>query len=59
NEVKRAVRGKTVGEAQSALLEKFALRSNPIIEVGPDWLTRFINRLPFVTLRITTTIKRE
>lgn len=59
NEVRRAVRGKTVGEAQSALLEKFALRSNPIIEVGPDWLTRFINRLPFVTLRITTTIKRE
>ena len=59
NQVKREVRGKTVGEAQSALLEKFALRSNPIIEVGPDWLTRHINRLPFVTLRITTTIKRE
>ncbi len=59
NQVKREVRGKTVGEAQSALLEKFALRSNPIIEVGPDWLTRYINRLPFVTLRISVTVKRE
>ncbi len=59
NQVKREVRGKTVGEAQSTLLEKFALRSNPIIEIGPDWLTRYINRLPFVTLRINVTVKRE
>lgn len=59
NQVKELVRGKTAGEAQSILLEKFALRSNPIIEVGPAWLTRYINRLPFATLRIATTVKRE
>lgn len=59
NLVKREVRGKTPGEAQSILLQKFALRSNPIIEVGPDWLTRYVNRLPLVTLRIATTVKRE
>lgn len=59
NLVRREVRGRTVGEAQSILLQKFALRGNPVIEVGPDWLTRFINRLPFVTLRIATTVKRE
>jgi hypothetical protein len=58
-EVKRLVRGKTLSEAQSALLQNFALSRNPRIELGPDWLIRLFNRLPYVTLRIDATVERE
>jgi hypothetical protein len=59
NEVKKLVRGKTIADAQSALLQKLSLKGNPRIEVEPDWLFKYTNRLPFVTLRIETTVKRE
>ena len=59
NEVKKAIRGKTVADAQSTLLQLYSLKGNPSILVGPDWLLRYVNRLPFVTLRIETTVKRE
>ncbi len=59
NEVKKLVRGKTVADAQSALLQKFSLKGNPLITVGPDWLLRYLNRMPFVTLRIETAVNRE
>jgi hypothetical protein len=59
NQVKREVRGKTAAEAQSILLQKFALKGNPLIEVEPPWLLRYVNRLPFVTLRIQTQVNRE
>jgi hypothetical protein len=59
NEVKNLVRGRTIPDAQSALLQKFSLKGNPSITVGPDWLLRYTNRMPFVTLRIETTVRRE
>ena len=59
NQVKREVRGKTAADAQSILLQKFALKGNPVIEVEPAWLLRYVNRLPFVTLRIQTQVNRE
>jgi hypothetical protein len=57
--VKRLVRGKSPAEAQAALLQGFALRRNPQITTGPDWLMQYLNRLPWVTLRINTTVERE
>ena len=59
NTVRKEVRGRTVGEAQSVLLQEFSLRSNPVIAIGPDWLTQYFGRLPYVTLRIRTTVRRE
>jgi hypothetical protein len=59
NQVKRLVRGKSVSEAQSALLQQLSLKGNPSISVEPQWLFDFTNRLPFVTLRIQTQVKRE
>lgn len=58
-EVKRLVRGKTMAEAQSALLQNFALVRNPQIITGPDWLMESVNRLPLVIQRIDTEVKRE
>jgi hypothetical protein len=57
--VKLLVRGKSPSEAQAALLQKFALRRNPQITAGPDWLMQYFNRLPLVTLRINTKVERE
>lgn len=59
NAVRRLVRGKTPADAQAALLQNFVLKRNPRIEVGPDWLMQFVNRLPLVTLRIETKVERE
>ncbi|MCS7060027.1 MAG: baseplate J/gp47 family protein [Anaerolineae bacterium] len=59
NAVKRAVRGKPIGEAQSILLETFALRSNPVIQIEPSWWRQSVGRLPFVTLRISVQVRRE
>jgi hypothetical protein len=59
NSVKRLIRGKTISEAQSALLQEFSLKGNPEIDVQPTWLFNITNRLPFVTLRIQTQVKRE
>jgi hypothetical protein len=59
NEVKKLIRGKTVAEAQSVLLQKLSLTGNPIISVEPDWLFNYTNRLPLITLRIQTQVKRE
>jgi len=59
SEVKKLVRGKTPAEAQSALLGKYSLSRNPQIAIGPDWLVRFFNRLPFATVRIDAKVERE
>ncbi len=58
-EVKQLVRGKSLVEAQSALLQNFALVRNPQIITGPDWLMASVNRLPLVIQRIDTEVKRE
>lgn len=57
--VKRLVRGRTIAEAQSLLLQNFALKRNPRIETGPDWLMPYFDRLPLVTLRINAKVERE
>jgi len=57
--VKHLVRGKPLAEAQSALLQSLSLSRNPQISLGPSWLIRYVNRLPFVTLRIDTKVERE
>jgi hypothetical protein len=57
--VKQLVRGKTPAEAQSALLQNYALVRNPQIITGPDWLMQSVNRLPLVIQRIDTEVKRE
>ncbi|MCL4507124.1 MAG: baseplate J/gp47 family protein [Chloroflexi bacterium] len=59
NQVKKLVRGKTIADAQSALLENYSLTGNPAIVVQPDWLLRYTNRMPFVTLRIEAQVKRQ
>jgi hypothetical protein len=58
-ELKQLVRGKTLAEAQSALLQNYALVRNPQIITGPDWLMQSVNRLPLVIQRIDTEVKRE
>ena len=59
NNVKWLIHGKTIAEAQSVLLQKLSLKGNPIISVEPTWLFNYTNRLPFITLRIQTQVKRE
>jgi Baseplate J-like protein len=59
NEIKHLIRGKTIADAQATLLQTLALKTNPVITVEPAWLLRYVNRLPFVTLRIQTQVKRE
>ena len=59
NAVKKAVRGKTPGEAQSTLLQMLSLRGNPQITISPGWYAQLFNRLPFITLRIETAVRRE
>jgi hypothetical protein len=59
SEVKRLVRGRSPSEAQAALLQTFALKRNPQIALGPEWLTGSLYRLPLVTLRIDTEVRRE
>jgi len=59
NAVRQLVRGKTPADAQATLLQNFALKRNPRIEAGPDWLMQYINRLPWVTLRINARVERE
>jgi len=59
NAVRQLVRGKTLTEAQAALLQSFSLKRNPRIEAGPDWLMALINRLPVLTIRIHTQVERE
>jgi len=59
NAVRRLVRGRTPADAQAALLQNFALKRNPRIEAGPRWLMQYVNRLPWVTLRINARVERE
>ncbi|MCL5997720.1 MAG: baseplate J/gp47 family protein [Chloroflexi bacterium] len=58
-EVKELVRGKTIADAQSLLLQELSLKGNPVIDVEPAWLLQYTNRLPFVILRIGIQVKRE
>lgn len=55
--VRRLARGKTLAEAQIALLRAFPLRQNPRIELEPRWLAG--GRLPLLTMRIEATVERE
>jgi hypothetical protein len=57
--LKRMIRGKTRAEAQTLLLQSYALNSSPRIVVEPSWWVNWVDRLPWVTLRIQTEIKRE
>ena len=59
NAVRKAVRGLTPGEAQSTLLQRLSLRGNPQITLEPEWFARWINRLPIISLRIDTQVRRE
>ncbi|HEY3288522.1 MAG TPA: hypothetical protein VGK87_00205 [Anaerolineae bacterium] len=59
NEVKKLVRGRTIADAQAVLLQNLSLKGNPQITVEPDWLLRYSHRMPFITLRIDTSVKRE
>ena len=57
--VRRLVRGKRVTEAQATLLNTFQLKQNPSIKVEPAWLAAWINRVPFVPMRIETQVLRN
>ncbi|MCS6774320.1 MAG: baseplate J/gp47 family protein [Anaerolineae bacterium] len=57
NTVRELARGKTLAEAQIALLRTFSLRQSPRIELEPSWLTS--GRLPLLTLRIEARVLRE
>jgi len=59
NAVRRIVAGKTRSEAQSALLKEFALSSSPRLTLEPDWWVRSVGRMPWITLRIDATVRRE
>jgi hypothetical protein len=59
SKLKRMIRGKTRAEAQTLLLQSYALNSSPRIVVEPSWWVNWVDRLPWVTLRIQTEIKRE
>ena len=57
--VRKLVRGKRVAEARQTLLNTFQLKQNPIIKVEPVWLANWLNRLPFVPMRIETQVLRN
>lgn len=59
NEVRRLVAGKPRGEAQSALLQRFALSSTPRMTLQPEWWARYVGRMPWITLRIDAEVRRE
>ena len=59
NVVKKLVRGRSIADAQSILLQNFSLKGNPVIDVQPDWLLHYTNRMPFVTLRIQAQVNRQ
>ncbi len=58
-QVKKLVSGKTRAQAQTALLQEFEINSTPRISIEPAWWVRNVDRLPWITLRIETDIKRE
>jgi hypothetical protein len=57
--VRRLVRGKRIAEARQTLLNTFQLQQNPTIQVEPAWLGNLLNRMPFVPMRIETTVVRN
>ena len=57
--VRKLVRGKRVAEARQTLLNTFQLKQNPTIKVEPVWLANWLNRLPFVPMRIETQVVRN
>lgn len=57
--VRRLVRGQPIRNAQTALLNAFELKQNPVITVEPAWLGSLLNRMPFVSMRIETQVRRE
>ncbi len=59
NDVRRAIAGKTRAEAQQILLRDFEINGPPRIVIEPDWWTRYVDRLPWITLRIDARVRRE
>jgi len=59
NALKKLIRGQTPDEARRTLLGAYRLNGAPIIEVSPQWLPSFLNRLPLAPMRIDVTVKRE
>ncbi len=57
-EVRSAVAGLTVAEAERALAEDFALAAAPVVEVLPDWIKRweFLDRVPWLPFRIQVVV---
>jgi hypothetical protein len=59
NDVRRAIAGKTRAEAQQILLRDFELNGPPRIVIEPAWWTRYVDRVPWITLRIDAQVRRE
>ncbi len=57
--VQKLVRGKPIPEAQTTLTRTYNLKTPPSISVEPKWLNNWLNRMPYVPLRIQADIKRE
>jgi hypothetical protein len=58
-DVRRLIAGKTRAQAQTLLLQEFAINSTPRITLEPAWWRSNVDRLPWITLRIETDVKRE
>lgn len=58
-DVRRLIAGKTRAQAQTLLLQEFAINSTPRITLEPAWWRANVDRLPWITLRIETDVKRE
>ena len=59
NAVKKLIAGKTRAEAQSLLLQEFAINSTPRLTLQPSWWVQYVGRMPWITLRMNTTVRRE
>jgi hypothetical protein len=59
SDVRKLIAGKTRAQAQTLLLQEFAINSTPRITLEPAWWRSNIDRLPWITLRIETDVKRD
>ncbi|MEJ2209712.1 MAG: baseplate J/gp47 family protein, partial [Anaerolineae bacterium] len=57
-QVRSAVTGLTVDEAQQVLADSFALSAPPVVEVEPEWIKRwaFLDRIPYLPFRIQVVV---
>lgn len=57
--VRKLIAGKTRAEAQTILLQEFKINASPRISLEPAWWVNYFDRIPWITLRIQTEVKRE